>query len=72
MRSLRTINGVVAAARDAPLQADQMSDEALVVEQFDPAAVNQWQVAVEVGLRLRCRLVADVTLARPLAGSRIS
>jgi hypothetical protein len=67
------IDRVPATTRRAPLEAAELADQFLVVQQINPPAVDQRkQVHVEVALRLGRRFVTDAVfgklLDRPLAG----
>ena len=62
------IDGVAAAARGAPLKANQLRQQARMIEQVELARIDGGQkVTVQVGLRLLRWLVADAVFAEPLA-----
>ena len=55
---LRMVDQVAAAARRPPLQAAQLIDQPLEVQELRPAGVEQWQrVAVDVRLRRLAQLI---------------
>ena len=61
------VNRILAGARHAALETDDLRDEAVVLRQHDAAAVQQrQQVAVEVGLGLLRDLVAEAMPAERL------
>src|SRR6516162_2987414 len=73
----RMVDRVATAARGATLKTAKLSDEALVIEQFNAAAVQErQQVAIQIGFRLGGDGVFDAmnpeTLAWPLRGETIA
>ena len=61
------VNRILAGARHAALETDDLRDEAIVRRQHDAAAVQQrQQVAVEVGLGLLRDLVTEAVPAERL------
>ena len=54
------IDRVATTARGAPLEATELIDEAVVVEQLDSATVHErQQISVQIALGLRRLLVAN-------------
>ena len=73
--TLRMVDQVASAARRPPLEAAQLIDEPLEVQELHPAGVEQRQrVAVDVRLRNLAQLIVDAMaakrLADPFAGDR--
>ena len=65
---LRMVDQVMAAARRPPLEAAQLIDQPLEVQELYPAGVEQRQrVAVDVRLRNLAKLVLDAMAAKRLA-----
>jgi hypothetical protein len=65
VRVRRMIDAVLASAGHAPLKADDLIDQPIVLRQQNAAAVQQWQqVAIKIGLRRLADLVADPVLAK--------
>ena len=63
------ISAVTAAARGTPFQAAQLIDHLRMFQQVNPSRIYQWeQVAIEIGLRRRALLVADVEFSELLDG----
>ena len=71
------VDQVAAAAPRPPLQAAQLIDQPLEVQELRPAGVEQWQrVAVDVRLRRLAQLIVDAMAAKrltdPFAGVSIA
>jgi hypothetical protein len=71
------IDAVAAAARGAPLKANQLRQQSCVVEQVELARINErQQVAIQFRLRLGGGLVGDAVtaeaLARPVAAVAVA
>jgi len=61
----RMIDAVLAGARHAALEADDLRNQPIVARQHDAAAVQpRQQVAIEIGLRRLADFVADPVLAK--------
>jgi hypothetical protein len=61
------IDRVTAAARGAPLKANQLRQKARMVKQVDLARVDgRQQIAIEIRLRLLRGLVADAVVAESI------
>ena len=71
------VDAVTPAARRPPFEAGDLRDEPRMIEQLDPAAVDERErVDVEIALRLVEQVVGDAVLAeqfaRELAGEPVA
>jgi hypothetical protein len=70
-------DAVLAGSCPAPLEAVELHDQPLVIEQLNTAGTRQWQqAAIQIRFWLLCNFITDAmsleTLARPLAAVMIS